>query len=80
MTSRNDITGDFMSTKAASDAYRDGYDRIFGTKKVVGDNQIREVVGDANYGQLVDNIINGKPLDPEFQQILTENAWELYDR
>jgi hypothetical protein len=31
--SRNDITGDFMLTGATTDAYRDGWDRIFGSKK-----------------------------------------------
>ena len=30
---RNDITGDFLVTGAASDAYRDGWERIFGKKK-----------------------------------------------
>lgn len=33
MTSRNDITGDSLTTGVASDAFRDGYDRIFGNKK-----------------------------------------------
>lgn len=27
--SRNDITGDALTTKAASDAYREGWDRLF---------------------------------------------------
>ena len=34
MTSRNEITGDLITTKgAASDSYRDGWDRIFGKKQ-----------------------------------------------
>lgn len=33
MTARNDITGDAIMTKSASDAYRDNYDAIFGKKK-----------------------------------------------
>lgn len=33
MASRNDITGDAQATKGATDAYRDGWDRIFGKKK-----------------------------------------------
>lgn len=27
---KNDITGDSLTTKAASNSYRDGWDRIFG--------------------------------------------------
>jgi hypothetical protein len=34
MSSRNDITGDKQATKSATDAYRDGWDRIFGKKNV----------------------------------------------
>jgi hypothetical protein len=30
---RNPVTGDFLITGAASDSYRDGWDRIFGKKK-----------------------------------------------
>lgn len=33
MTARNDITGDALITKSSTDAYREGYDRIFGKKK-----------------------------------------------
>ena len=41
--STNDITGDKIQTKAATDKYRDEYDRIFGKKEpsridVVGQN------------------------------------------
>ena len=32
MASRNDITGDRIATKTASDAYRNNYDLIFGRK------------------------------------------------
>jgi hypothetical protein len=32
MTSKNDITGDSLTTRAASDKYRDGWERIFGQK------------------------------------------------
>ena len=32
MTSKNDITGDSQKTKSSSDAYREGWDRIFGKK------------------------------------------------
>ena len=30
---KNDVTGDSIQTKSLSDAYRDGWDRIFGEKK-----------------------------------------------
>lgn len=33
MTTRNDITGDLIKTKQASDAYSQGWDLIFGKKK-----------------------------------------------
>lgn len=33
MTATNDITGDSLQSKSTTDAYRDGWDRIFGKKK-----------------------------------------------
>lgn len=33
MTARNDITGDAIKTKGQSEAYRSGWERIFGQKK-----------------------------------------------
>lgn len=33
MAAKNDVTGDRIASKANSQAYRDGMDRIFGTKK-----------------------------------------------
>jgi hypothetical protein len=32
MTARNDITGDSIATKSSTEAYRDGWDAIFGKK------------------------------------------------
>ena len=32
MTAKNDVTGDAIATKSNTDAYREGYDRIFGKK------------------------------------------------
>lgn len=32
MATKNDVTGDTISSKSNSDAYRDGYDAIFGKK------------------------------------------------
>jgi hypothetical protein len=34
MTAHNDVTGDSLVTKAATDKYRDGWDRIFGKNKL----------------------------------------------
>ena len=34
MATRNDITGDSLTSKPASEAYRNNYDAIFGKKKV----------------------------------------------
>ena len=39
MTSRNDITGDSIATKKATDSYRDGWERIFGKKPVTKDEE-----------------------------------------
>ena len=33
MTAKNDITGDALVSKTPTDAYRDGWDAIFGKKK-----------------------------------------------
>jgi len=35
MATRNDITGDSIQTKTASQAYRDNWDAIFGKKKQI---------------------------------------------
>ncbi len=32
-TARNDITGDAITTKTSTDAFRDGWTRIYGDKK-----------------------------------------------
>lgn len=32
MTTRNDITGDKIQTRASTDKFRDGWDRIFASK------------------------------------------------
>jgi hypothetical protein len=39
MTTTNDITGDSLTTKTNTDAYRDGWERIFGNKEKVNDGQ-----------------------------------------
>lgn len=35
MTAKNDHTGAYINTKAATEAYREGFDRIFGKKEKV---------------------------------------------
>jgi hypothetical protein len=35
MTARNDITGDLLKSKTNNDAFRDGWDRIFGNTPAV---------------------------------------------
>lgn len=42
MAAKNDVTGDRIASKANSQAYRDGMDRIFGPKK----RSAREVLSD----------------------------------
>ena len=39
MVAKNDITGDSIQTKTASDSYRDNYDLIFRSGKVVSKSQ-----------------------------------------
>ncbi len=46
MTSRNDITGDSILTKASSDAYRDNWDKIFG-KRAKGDSSDDQTTSEA---------------------------------
>ncbi len=41
MTARNDITGDAIQTKGPSDAYRDGWERIFGKKQPAPSQQAK---------------------------------------
>lgn len=38
MTARNEITGDSLTTKRISDAFRDGWERIFGKKSLLPEN------------------------------------------
>lgn len=44
MRTKNEITGDALVTKPASDAYRDGWDRIFGKKKEVEAEVVPEFI------------------------------------
>ena len=71
MTSKNEHTGALMNTKAATDLYREGYERIFGNKKkvtapvnapnspIVGDGyRMREML-DRKWVQLPANLREG---------------------
>lgn len=46
MTTKNDITGDALVSKETTDAYREGYDRIFGKGKLAGLSAELEVLND----------------------------------
>ena len=46
-TSKNDITGDSIKTKASSDAYASGWDRIFG-KKTPASIMLDDMVNDGS--------------------------------
>ena len=48
MTARNDITGDTLVTKGTTDDYRDGWDRIFGKKKLDPTNSKLPPAGDSS--------------------------------
>ena len=48
MATKNDITGDTLKTKPASDKYRENWDRIFGKKT-------QEVRGDRNGTKHIQN-------------------------
>lgn len=43
MATRNDITGDSLTTKSATDSYRNGWDRIFGKKENKEPSRITEL-------------------------------------
>jgi hypothetical protein len=39
MATKNDITGDLIASKTNSDAYRDGWERIFSAKKEIREQE-----------------------------------------
>ena len=43
MVAKNDITGDSIQTKTTSDSYRDNYDLIFRSGKVVSKSQAKRL-------------------------------------
>lgn len=60
--SKNDITGDDLKSKASTDAYREGHDRIFG--KVVVDTVDATVNNDATITQSPDHVQTSQPSRP----------------
>lgn len=42
MAARNDVTGDSITTKSSSNAYRDNWDRIFGEKNKTKESESDE--------------------------------------
>jgi hypothetical protein len=42
MATRNDVTGDELKSRGNSDAFKDGYDRIWGSKKKVERDEFDE--------------------------------------
>lgn len=48
MTTKNDHTGDTLMTKPASDAFRSGWDRIFGGASVVENTTVCETVDEGS--------------------------------
>lgn len=49
--SKNDITGDEIKTRTANDAYRDGWDRIFGASKGTKTGEITVFVAESTGGK-----------------------------
>jgi hypothetical protein len=56
--SRNDITGDSLVSKTANQAYRDGWDRIFGKKKE--EKKQAPEVGEEGYSEYITRIMAQK--------------------
>ena len=46
MTTTNDITGDLIKTKQASDKYRDGWDRIFNSGETLPEDPAESMIPD----------------------------------
>ena len=67
--SKNDITGDDLKSKASTDAYREGHDRIFGRRPCPECNGI---------GVVVDNVDapvnNGENNQPSARNVQTSQA------
>jgi YgiT-type zinc finger domain-containing protein len=63
MSSKNDITGDTIATKATSEEYRNNWDAIFGKKKkklkcvICGATAVKET-------RTVSTTLDGKPIEP----------------
>lgn len=81
MATRNDITGDLIKTKAngANEAYSDGWDRIFGKKKAVTNEETKEAnqvednmaTAQATADQLMES---AQDWDEERQDVIGQNG------
>lgn len=77
MATRNDITGDELKTGSANDAYREGWERIFGKKTVALPTieQLRSVMP----ARIAEEIVSVQPMDEagkalgDLYQILKDN-------
>lgn len=49
MAARNEITGDLLMSKRNSDAFREGWDRIFGKKRTVEPVTVALKMGQGSY-------------------------------
>lgn len=68
MATRNDITGDNLTSKSPSKAYDDGWDRIFGKKK----KELKPYSNDGNSAEHVEERANWYGNYKHKQQDLTE--------
>ena len=59
MATTNDITGDKLITKSTNDNYRDNYDRIFGKKKNVPQQETVGAGEEVAMSELRDSKRNG---------------------
>lgn len=57
-TAKNDITGDTIASKTTNDAFREGYDRIFGNKETEPEQAVNETALPKNWPF---PIVNGEP-------------------
>lgn len=75
MTAKNDHTGALMNTKAATDLYRDGYERIFGKKtKVTAPYPEQPVVNPPNSPIVADGYKHREELGLHTESVLDQMA------
>lgn len=71
MSTKNDITGDNLVSKNTTEAYRDGWERIFGKNKTSeekqGSNKEENINSKIEKDQVVENIIETKVKKPKLK-------------